>query len=60
MQEKIKKVNSIMGLIRRTFKQPDKSTFLKLFKTLARPHLEYANTISCPTKMKNIIAIKNV
>ena len=49
-----------MGLFRRTFIQLDESMFVELFKALARPHLEYANTVWCPTKMKDIIAIENV
>ena len=55
MQEKVKKANNIMGLIRRTFVHLDEGTFSKLFKALVRPHLEYANTAWYPTKMKNII-----
>ena len=58
--EKIKKANNIMGLIRRSFIHLDESTFLKLFKALVRPHLEYADTVWCLTKMKDIIAIENV
>ena len=58
--EKIKKANNIKRLIRRTFIHLDESTFLKLFKALVRPHLEYANTVWYPTKMKDIIAIENV
>ena len=57
--EKIKKANNIMGPIRGTFIHPDESTFLKLFKALVRPHLEYANTVWCPTKM-DIIAVEDV
>ena len=59
MQEKIKKANNIMGLIR-TFINLDEDIFLKLFKALVRPHIEYANTAWNPTKMKDIIAIENV
>ena len=60
MQEKVKKANNIMGLIRRTFVHLDEGTFSKLFKALVRPHIEYANTAWYPTKMKDIIAIENV
>ena len=34
--------------------------FLKLYKTPVRPHLEYANVIWHPTKIKDIAAIENV
>ena len=49
-----------MGLIRRSFIHLGESTFLKPFKALVRPHLEYADTVWCPTKMKYIIVIENV
>ena len=50
----------MMGLIRRTFINLDEDIFLKLFKALIRPHIEYANTTWNPTKIKDIIAIENV
>ena len=59
MQEKVKKANNIMGLVR-TFVHLDEGPFSKLFEGLVRPHLEYANTAWYPTKMKDIIAIENV
>ena len=60
MNEKINKANSIMGLIRRTFTYLDEKTFLILFKALVRPHLEYANAIWYPYKIKHITSIENV
>ena len=60
MNEKIKKSNSIMGLIRRTFTYIDAPTFLMLYITLVRPHLEYANSVWNPYKKKHIIALENV
>ena len=60
MYKKIKKVNNMMGLIRRSFIHMDEEMFLKLYKSLVRPHLEYANVIWYPTKIKDITAIENV
>ena len=60
MYEKIKKANNMMGLIRRSFIHLDEEMFLKLYKALVRPHLEYANVIWHPTKIKDITAIENV
>ena len=40
MYEKIKKVNNMMGLIRRSFIHLDEETFLNLYKALVRPQLE--------------------
>ena len=58
--EKVKKANNMMGLIRRSFIHLDKEMFLNLYKALVRPHLEYANVIWHPTKIKDITAIENV
>ena len=60
MNEKINKANSTMGLIRRTFTCLDEGTFLLLYKVLVRPHLEYANALWSPYKIKDITAIENV
>ena len=60
MNCKINKANSIMGLIRRTFTFLDEQTLLLLYKALVRPHLEYANSVWCPYKVKHIMAIENV
>ena len=60
MNEKINKANSIMGLIRRTLTYPDEMIFLLLYKALVRPHLEYANMVWNPYKMKHVVALENV
>ena len=44
-----KKANSILGLIRRSFKHIDCSNMSQLYKTMVRPHLEYGNTVWWPT-----------
>ena len=38
----VNKANRMLGLIKRTFTYMAKEMFLPLFKTLIRPHLEYA------------------
>jgi hypothetical protein len=40
--EKVKKANPIFVLIRRIFKHLDERTFIKLYKTLVRTHLDCA------------------
>ena len=60
MYEKIKKANNMVGLIKRSFVHLDDEMFLNLYKALVRPHLEYANVIWHPTKIKDITAIENV
>ena len=56
----VNKANQMVGLIRRSFKHMDYSTFCLLFKAIVRPHLEYANSVWCPYKKKDIDAIENV
>ena len=44
----VKKGNQMAGLIRRTFTYMDCDMFTKLFKSIVRPHLEYANVVWHP------------
>ena len=60
MSEKINKANSLMGIIRRTFDHMDEQCFSKIFKSLIRPHIEYANKIWSPHLKKHIKPIENV
>ncbi|ELT93284.1 hypothetical protein CAPTEDRAFT_37818, partial [Capitella teleta] len=60
IQAKIKKSNSIMALIRRTYTYLDNHTFLLLYKSFVRPHLEYANQVWKPHLKKHITTIENV
>ena len=57
---KVTKVNQILGLILRTFTYMDKEMFLYLFKSLIRPHLEYATEVWSPVYKKDMIQIENV
>jgi len=47
INEKINKVYSILGIIKRNFIYMDKDTFILLYKAMVRPHLEYAYTVWC-------------
>ena len=58
IQQQVNKANSIMGLIRRTYKFLDETSFRYLFQALVRPHLEYAEAVWSPFTKKDII--KNV
>ena len=42
ISEKVKKANTIMGLIRRSFSYLSCNLFKKLYLSFVRPHLEYA------------------
>ena len=56
----VNKANRMLGLIKRTFTYMDKEMFLPLFKTLIRPHLEYATVVWSPFLKKDIFLIENV
>ena len=60
MLEKIKKANSVMGVIRRSYTYLEDKTFLLLYKALVRPHLEYCNQVWCPRLQKHTNIIENV
>lgn len=60
ISEKIKKANSIMGLIRRSFSYLSCNLFKKLYMTFVRPHLEYAQVIWSPHLKKLINSIEKV
>ena len=60
MSAKIKKANSIVGLIRRSFSFLDCKLFKKLYITFVRPHLEYAQVVWAPHLIKHVNIIENV
>ena len=60
INSKIKIANRNLGLIFRTFTYLDKEMFLNLFKSVVRPHLEYASTVLSPVYKKDKLAIENV
>ena len=60
MSAKIKKANSIFGLIRRSFSFLDCKLFKKLYITFVRPHLEYAQVVWAPHLIKHVNIIENV
>ena len=60
INSKVNKANRNVGLIFRTFTFMDKEMFLNLFKSVVRPHLEYASTIWSPMYKKDKIQIENV
>ena len=38
----------------------DKYTFILLYKAMVRPHLEYANSVWCPYKKRDIAGIEKI
>ena len=60
ISQKISKANSMLFLIKNTFKHLDKNMFKLLFKSLVRPHLEYASSIWNPVTKEDSIRIERV
>ena len=60
ISSKINKANRNLGIINRSFTYMDKSMFLNLYKTMVRPHLEYASPVWSPFLRKQQVAIENV
>ena len=58
--EKIKKANQMCGMIRRNFEFLDAEIFPLLYKTVVRPHLEYAVSVWAPHKIELIKKIEGV
>ena len=54
------KANRILGLIRHSFAHLDKRSVPLLFRTLVRPHLEYANAIWGPFNKADIKLVERV
>ncbi len=57
---KVSLANRNVGIIFRTFTFMDKEIFLNLYKSIVRPHLEYASSVWSPVFKKDRIAIENV
>ena len=56
----VNKANKILGIIKRSFTYMDADMFQVLYKTLVRPHLEYAYCIWNPFLQKDVMLIENV
>ena len=56
----VKKANSVLGVIKRTFAKRDEETFPLLYKSLVRPHLEYGNVVWGPLFQEDIKAVEKV
>lgn len=56
----VNKANQIVGLIKRSLNYMDKSMFLKLYKSIVRPHLDYGDAVWYPALKKNKRLVENV
>ena len=57
---KVKKANSMAGVIRRSFSYLDPAQFKTLYVAFVRPHLEYGNSIWSPYLRKYVNAVEQV
>ena len=55
----VNKANQLIGLIKRSFEYLDRDMFLKLYKAIIRPHLEYANVIWHPIYKRQQSSLEN-
>ena len=55
---KVQKANSMQGLIIRSFDYLDKNSYIRLYKAMIRPQLEYGNAIWHPYCAKTLIVSK--
>ena len=60
LNKTVKKANKIVGVIKRNFKDLNVKTFVLLYKSMIRSHLEYAQTVWSPYKQKHIEALEAV
>ena len=60
IQKGINKANQMLGIIKRTFSCIDNQTFLLLYKSMVRPHLEYGNIIWYPYLKRQSTSIEKV
>ena len=56
----VKKANQVLGVIKRSFNTRNEITITTLFKSMVRPHLEYANAIWGPHFQADIIKVESV
>ncbi len=57
---KVKKANSMFGLLRRIFQFMDKETFKPLYQSMVRVHLDYVSSVWAPYKKKDIKLLEQV
>ena len=60
IQAAINKANKMSGIIKRSFDFIQEDTFVQLYKTMLRPHLEYGNVILSLQLKRQSVAIEKV
>jgi len=59
---KINKAYNVLGIIKRNFIYMDEHTFILglLYKSMVRPHVEFANSVWCPYKIGDLKEIEKI
>ena len=57
---KVKTANKMVGLIRRNFGEAGAHSLMLIYKAMVRPHLEYAQAVWSPYKVKLVEALEKV
>ena len=60
INEKINKAYQMLGIIRRNFIDIDRASFIMIYKSMVRSHLEYSNSVWSPYKLYLINDIEKV
>jgi hypothetical protein len=60
IQSKINKAYSMIGLLKRNFKQVSVEGFIMLYKGLVRSHLDYCNSVWAPHRKEDIEGLEKV
>ena len=60
IRKKVNIANRNLGIIFRSFTYMDKEMFLNLYKSMVRPHIEYATQVWSPQYKKDKITLGNV
>ena len=56
----VKKANSMLGIVKRAFYNMGPKIFVDLFKSIVRPHLEYASPVWSPSTREEIVLLEGV
>jgi hypothetical protein len=60
LKDKVNKAYGVLGIIKRNFRYVSEEAFITLYKSMVRSHLEYANSVWCPYRQEDIIALERV
>ena len=60
LNEKVNKAYSVLGILNRNFRYVSAETFVLLYKSMVRSHLEYANSVWCPYRQEDIKTLEKV